>query len=219
MRGYRGGVSPCAGMSRQPRRETTEHPKETEETRVSERMPASALATAGSAYCKVATSSGMPYDAQQARPHPTSLTLGHLPQRGRLSVSTNGCCRLFEEEERRRQTAFFFRLRLVAMLPDGGFGRSILAGSETNPPRPLFSRGDAARRIRLPSDACEPSDTSRDFGNSLHLPQKGRHALARALPARKSPCRSASRQGRKAWKIAGNYSAGASATATMRPSP
>ena len=46
------------------------------------------------------------------------------------------------------RTALFFRLRLVAMLPDGGLVRTFLTGDEDDPARRLFSRVDAARRIR-----------------------------------------------------------------------
>ena len=59
------------------------------------------------------------------------------------------------------QTAFSFVSALVAMLPDGGFVRNFLAGGEKDPPRRQAAGYDKSQR------ACEPSDTSRDFWDSL----------------------------------------------------
>ena len=47
------------------------------------------------------------------------------------------------------------------MLPDGGFARNFLAGGEKDPPRRQAAGYDKSQR------ACEPSDTSRDFFDSL----------------------------------------------------
>ena len=65
---------------------------------------------------------------------------------GAAACQKSGCGHFFEEEERRLRTAFFFRFRLVAMLPDGGFVRNFLAGGEKDPPR------RQSRRIRFQSE-------------------------------------------------------------------
>ena len=67
---------------------------------------------------------------------------------------------LFEAEERGLRTVFFFRLRLVAMRPDGGFVRKYFAGAEKDPPGKAAGY-DFSQRV------CEPSDISRDFFDSL----------------------------------------------------
>ena len=55
----------------------------------------------------------------------------------------SGCGHFFEKEERRLRTA---QIRLVALLPDGGFVRKFLAIGEKTPPR------RQSRRIRLQSE-------------------------------------------------------------------
>ena len=55
-----------------------------------------------------------------------------LAHRPAAACQKSGCGHFFEKEERRLRTA---QIRLVAMLPDGGFARNFLAGGEKNPPR------------------------------------------------------------------------------------
>ena len=66
-----------------------------------------------------------------------------VPERLRTAYQKSGCGHFFEKEEHRLRAA---RIRLVAMLPAGGFVRRFLAEGEKDPPR------RETRRIRMKSE-------------------------------------------------------------------
>ena len=135
MRGCRGGVSPCAGMSRQPRRSTTKQQKRKRKARVSARMPASAgngrfAHRQGNdlirPHCARPPSSGgkAPRPAavrlrwkRQVEPLPWNRASKSSPkQTASAGITSSGCCILYTVPEPRETTPTFHGRRSMRNL-------------------------------------------------------------------------------------------------------
>ena len=80
------------------------------------------------------------------QPHQQRHFLTNRPRStadGAFGCQKSGCGHFFEKKARRLRTA---QIRLVALLPDGGFVRTFLAKGEKDPPR------RQSHRIRLQSE-------------------------------------------------------------------